>query len=163
MRPDHRRHCAGFTLLEVLVALVIVSLGMIAVFGQVNQSVAATSFLRNKTLAHWIAVDRITELRINREFPSIGEHSDEIEAAHARWITTVKISATPAENLRRIDVSVAFVESPDSQLAAATGFIGRPMETGPPGSPGQGPGNPPSRAGWFPLDPNNLFTPGAGN
>ena len=44
----------GFTLLEVLVALVIVGLGMIAVFGQISQSLTATARLRDKTLATWV-------------------------------------------------------------------------------------------------------------
>ncbi len=145
----------GFTLLEVLVALAIVSLGMIAVFGQINQSVAGASHLRNKTLAHWIALDQITELRIKNEFPAVGEHSKEIEMAHALWRYTVKISETPADNLRRIDVSVAFEDTPDSVLSTATGFIAPP-------SPNPLAANLPV-GGWLPLDPNNLPTQGITN
>jgi general secretion pathway protein I len=75
----------GFTLLEVLVALVIVGLGMIAVFEQLNQMLTTTARLRDKTFATWIAEDRITELQVNGQYPKTGERSDQIEMARAEW------------------------------------------------------------------------------
>ena len=80
MNRSERRQ-AGFTLLEVLVALVIVGLGLTAVFGQLNQTLMATGLLRDKTFATWVAVDRITELRVSAEFPDVGERSDSVEMA----------------------------------------------------------------------------------
>ena len=64
MSARHALQQKGFTLLEVLVALAIIGLGMVAVFSQLNQSLLAASRLRDKTLASWIALDRITELRV---------------------------------------------------------------------------------------------------
>lgn len=119
----------GFTLLEVLVALAIVGLGMIAVFSQLNQSLLATERLRQRTLAHWVAVDRITELRVAGEFPEVSERSDDIEMARTEWSYTVKISQTPVENFRRVDVLVSFADSPDNVIAQVTGFVARPPDT----------------------------------
>ena len=143
----------GFTLLEVLVAMVIVSLGILAVFGQINQSVAGASHLRSKTLAHWIAIDRITEIRLKQAYPGVSERSDEIEMANMLWRYTIKISEVPdlpVGKLRQIDVSVAYEDTPDSILATATGFIA------PPGS-----ATATATGGWPPIDPNN--TPGVTN
>ena len=64
MHSEHLQRPDGFTLLEVLVALVIVGLGLMAVFSQLNQTIMTASMLRDRTLAHWVAVDRITELRL---------------------------------------------------------------------------------------------------
>jgi len=72
----------GFTLLEVLVAMAILSLGMIAVFSGMNQSLNATTRLRDKTLATWIATDRITELQISGEYPEAGIRHDQVEMAN---------------------------------------------------------------------------------
>ena len=52
------RRARGFTLLEAMVALVIVALGMMAVNGQLNRYVVAASFVEKKTLASWIATER---------------------------------------------------------------------------------------------------------
>lgn len=119
----------GFTLLEVMIAMVIVSLGIIAVFGQINQSVAGASYLRSKTLAHWIAIDQITEMRLKQAYPAVNESTDEIEMAGILWQYTIQVSdmpELPLGNLRRIDVSVSFEDTPDSILATAIGFISPP-------------------------------------
>jgi len=117
---------SGFTLLEVLVALVIVALGLMAAFGQVNQTLTVSSRLREKTLAHWVAVNEMTRLRLLAEFPAIGSRSDEVEMARTTWRYTIKVVKTPVEALRRVDISVAFAERPDAVVTTLTGFLGRP-------------------------------------
>lgn len=133
----------GFTLLEVLVALVIVGLGMIAVFSQVSQSLTATARLRDKTLATWVATDRITELRLAGEFPDVGDRSDELDMAGVRWVYSIKTTDVGVEDFRRVDVTVAFADQPDRQLVEVSGFLRR-LDS-PPG---------PSTAQFFPRDPN---------
>ncbi len=54
----------GFTLIEVLAALVIVALGMIAAIQAVTQSARNGTYLREKTLAHWIGMNVLTERRL---------------------------------------------------------------------------------------------------
>jgi general secretion pathway protein I len=166
----------GFTLLEVLVALVIVSLGMIAVFSQLNQMLMASSRLRDKTLAHWIAVDQITELQAINAYPKVGERRDELDMARATWSYTVKTSQIGDLAMRRVDVTVAFSDSPDQILAEVSGFLappqqavaaggqprdaipGQPGVLGPADAPGTGATNEPAGTGfgggWDPLDPN---------
>ena len=144
---EHSSPAAGFTLLEVMVALVIVALGLMAAFGQVNQSLNAASRLRTMTLAHWIAVDQITRLRVLGEFPAIGSSSDEVEMANTRWIYKTKVTKADLETLRVVDVSVALADSPDSVIATVTGVIGAPQSpTAPPAATG-------GSSGWPVLAP----------
>jgi general secretion pathway protein I len=118
----------GFTLLEVMVALVIVALGLMAAFGQVNQSLTAASRLRDKTLANWVAVNEMTGLRLLAEFPAIGSRSDEVEMARTTWRYTIKVVKTPLAALRRVDISIAFADRPDAVVTTLTGFLGRPAQ-----------------------------------
>jgi general secretion pathway protein I len=134
---------SGFTLLEVLVALVIVALGLMAAFGQVNQSLTVASRLRDKTLAHWVATNEMTKLRLLAEFPAIGSRSDEVEMARTEWRYTIKVVKTPVEALRRVDISVAFAERPDTVVTTLTGFLGRP----PPAT--QAAGSQGEQADWY--------------
>jgi general secretion pathway protein I len=150
MRAERPRQ-GGFTLLEVLVAVAIVGLGMIAVFAQLNQSLLSASFLRERTLAHWVAVDRLTELRLAGEFPPVGERSDEIDFGPYRWRYTLRISETPGANLRRVDVTVALRESPDRPAATLVGFLGQPID-----------GPPVFTDRWFPLDEEQALAGGDG-
>ena len=55
---------SGFTLIEVMVALVIVAFGMMAVHTQLNRYVAASTYVEQKTLASWIATNKLTELGV---------------------------------------------------------------------------------------------------
>jgi general secretion pathway protein I len=55
---------SGFTLVEVLVALVVVALGLAALMVAVQGAARTSGYLRDKTLAQWIALNRIVEVRL---------------------------------------------------------------------------------------------------
>lgn len=121
MRPRHR----GFTLIEVLAALVIVALGMLGVIQAVTQTARNGTYLREKSLAHWIALNVVTERRLQPSPPDVSESSDEVDFAGRRWRWTMRVTQTEVESLRRMDVSVRPVDAPDgSALATVTGFYG---------------------------------------
>jgi general secretion pathway protein I len=120
-----RAKAAAFTLIEVMAALVIVSLGMLGVIQAVGQTASNSSYLRDKTLAHWIAMNRLTQTRLERSMPKVDKTSDEVEMAGRRWRWTMQVKQTPVESIRRIDVSVRPADAPEkSSLATVTGFFG---------------------------------------
>ena len=115
----------GFTLIEVLAALVIVALGMLGVIEAVTQSARNGAYLREKTLAHWIALNVITEKRLQPEPPPVAESSADVEFAGQRWRWSMQVTQTQVSSLRRMDVSVRPADAPDSSaLATVTGFYG---------------------------------------
>ena len=115
----------GFTLIEVLAALVIVALGMLGVIEAVTQSARNGAYLREKTLAHWIALNVITEKRLQPEPPPVAESSADVEFAGQRWRWSMQVTQTQVSSLRRMDVSVRPANAPDaSALATVTGFYG---------------------------------------
>lgn len=123
--PTAERSHRGFTLIEVLAALVIVALGMLGVIEAVTQTARNGTYLREKTLAHWIAMNLVTERRLLGSPPQVGVTSDELEYAGQRWRYTVKVTQTQVESLRRMDVSVRPADAPeDSSLATVAGFYG---------------------------------------
>jgi general secretion pathway protein I len=115
----------GFTLIEVLAALVIVALGMLGVIEAVTQSARNGTYLREKTLAHWIAMNVVTERRLQPSAPAIGETSGDVDFAGSRWHWRLRVTQTQLESMRRMDVAVRAASSPeDSSLATLTGFYG---------------------------------------
>jgi general secretion pathway protein I len=127
---DHHRRrrsrIRGFTLIEVLAALVIVALGMLGVIQAVTQTARNGTYLREKTLAHWIAMNVITEQRLQPGPPRVAdETSDDVEFAGQRWRWTMKVTQTEVDSLRRMDVEVRPADRPDAQaLVTVTGFYG---------------------------------------
>jgi general secretion pathway protein I len=123
IRSHH--HERGFTLIEVVVALIVVSLGMLAVIETVGGTARNSSYLRDKTIAHWVAMNKLTEVRLQANAPSIDKSSDEVEMAGRDWRWTVEVKQTPVESIRRIDVSVRPAEAPEkSSMASVSGFYG---------------------------------------
>ena len=132
MSSECRRRAAngGFTLIETVVALVIVSLGMTAVYMQLSQFASNNVYLRDKTLASWIASNTLTELSLATEWPEVGDSEDEIEYADREWQLTIEISSTEIENLRRADVSVALADEPERIIHRVSALIEPPVQVG---------------------------------
>jgi len=148
------RWTRGFTLIEVLAALVIVGLGMLGVIQAVIQSANQGTYLREKTLAHWIAMNLVTERRLMTSPPEVGTSSDVLEYAGQRWRWSVKVSETAVESMHRFDVSVGLADAPeDAKLATAVGFYGTAIAPAGTsnvqwdGRPGQGGPRPGEQAG----------------
>lgn len=165
------RRCRGFTLLEVMVALAIVSIGLIAAFNAVIQMAHSTTTLRERAFADWIAMNQLTELRVAGEFPDVGRFDGDVEFAGREWRWEASVSETGVEDLRRIDISVAYIEQPEDLVTLMTGFIGRGggspavidwwgaagSDAGPPGSeqPGEAqPGDQPNPVNPQPRPPD---------
>ncbi|MGE0581686.1 MAG: type II secretion system minor pseudopilin GspI [Steroidobacteraceae bacterium] len=102
----------GFTLIEVLVALVIVAVGMAALLGTLSSAADSSIYLRDKTFAEWIALNRISELRLAAKRPSKGKSEGEIDYAGRKWRYEQEVVETDIPGILRIDVKVAEATSP---------------------------------------------------
>ena len=130
MATTERRRTSGFTLLEAVVALAIVALGMTALYMQLNQYAVTATYMQEKTLASWIATNRLTELSIEPSWPDLGTEEDEVEFAGRVWHYTVKISETQVTYLRRVDVSVARADQPERIIHKVSTLLEPPPPAG---------------------------------
>jgi general secretion pathway protein I len=94
----------GFTLLEVLIALAIVALSVGALLGTVTSSASNVIYLRNKTLAEWVALNRLTEIRIAKLMPDKGKRTGNAEMGGQRWQWEEEVVELPVKGMFRIDV-----------------------------------------------------------
>lgn len=128
----HSRPQAGFTLIEVMVALVIVALGLMGAMTEINQSVAAATLLKEKTLATWVASNYLTEQRVAGVWPSEGRQEEERDFAGLEWKLVVRVRDAELENLREIEIDVALAERPEQVITTLFGALAAPRPTAPP-------------------------------
>jgi general secretion pathway protein I len=100
------RRQAGFTLIEVLVALAIVTIGMAALLSSLSSSADSASYLRDKTFAEWVALNRIEEVRLAAALPQEGKTDGEIELADRKWKWQQEVLKTEVTGILRVDVRV---------------------------------------------------------
>lgn len=139
------RRAPGFTLLEVMVALAVVSIGLIAAFNGIIQMAHSTSMLRERAMADWIAMNMISTIRISGDFPEVGRFDGSTEFASRDWRWEARISETGVNDLRRIDMHVGYEDRPDDIVSIVTGFVSRqaggtaPVDWWGAGAPAPGP------------------------
>jgi general secretion pathway protein I len=121
----------GFTLLEVMVALAVVAIALAALVKGGSQSAVTAAHLRDKSFAHWVAMNRVAELSLQPQWPATGESRSDEEMAKRRWYALAKISATDDADVRRLEVEVrGSEEKDDAVLARVTAFLPRPNSDG---------------------------------
>src|ERR1700741_5191378 len=115
----------GFTLIEVVVALAIVAAGISAVFKTIGEPASSIDRLKDASFAAWIADNRLAEMRLTGQLPSVDETEGDVEFAGRRWHWTANVSQTQVEGIRRIDMTVRREgDPPGSSLAKLAGFVG---------------------------------------
>lgn len=121
----------GFTLLEVMVALAVVAIALAALVKGGSQSAVTAAHLRDKSFAHWVAINRVAELSLQPQWPATGESRSDEEMVKRRWYTLAKVSATDDADVRRLEVEVRGSEEKDDPvLARVTAFLPRPNSDG---------------------------------
>ena len=124
MKLPHR--AGGFTLVEVLVALVIVALGLTALMVAVSGTARTSGFLRDKTLAQWIALNRLSEVRLN--MVKFGQNTDtgELNFGNRKWHYDTRYFDTSIASMKRVVVRVYLgdAKTKGNPVAQAVGFLG---------------------------------------
>ena len=122
----------GFTLVEVMVALIIAALLLPALLMSFANQADGIGYLRDKSVAQWVAANELTRLRIDWYATQLifqGQREGQSSMAGRDWYWWVSSSETDVEDFYRIDVKVALAETESEQpLYTLTGFLGAPAE-----------------------------------
>lgn len=117
----------GFTLLEVLIALAVLALSLGAVIKATGDYTNNQSWLRDRTLATWVARNVLVEFQLEEAWPGVGEKKGTREMGDREWRWLARISQTEEQELRRLDVEVLPADADDDQpVSTLSGFLRQP-------------------------------------
>jgi general secretion pathway protein I len=97
---------AGFTLIEVLIALAILSIALTAIIKSTSQNIKDTFYLQQKTLALWVASDIMNEVRAGITVPEEDASMEEKEMFDQQWSYHANLQSTPNPHIKEINVNV---------------------------------------------------------
>ena len=113
----------GFTLIEVLVALALVTISLAAGLRAAGALTDNAERFKQMTAAQWCAENQLVELRLQRQFPGVGDSRFDCEQLGRRFIGQLQVRATPNPNFRRVDAVVGNAQVP--ALLTLSTIIGR--------------------------------------
>ena len=119
---------AGFTLIEVLVALAIVSIALLAAVRAAGQSISGLDDLRARLLAGWVAENLLAEHRARGDWLALGMRRGSEAEGGIEFAWREEVVATPNPAFRRIDVFVSVASEDPRALAHFTGFLVNPPQ-----------------------------------
>ena len=128
--PGSGRRCAvracGFTLIEILVALTILAVALAAGMRSVAQSTDAATLLKQRTLALWVAQNRLALAQLANPWPPLGVREGVALQAGSGFVWRETVGGTPNPGFRKVDIAVADPAQTDYVLARVVGYIGQP-------------------------------------
>jgi general secretion pathway protein I len=110
----------GFTLVEVLVALAIASISLLAALKATESLVLSSQEIRLRSYAQWSAENRLAQIRITSEFPAVGSRKFDCNQGETKLFCNEDIFQTQNASFRRVEVSVS--DADGRRVAKLTGF-----------------------------------------
>jgi len=115
----------GFTLLEVLIAMVIFGTTITFLLRNINDLQQVHTDISIKTVAHWVALNKMAETRIEGQWPNVGVTRGDVEMRNHQWYWLQTVSKTSEKELRQIEVEVRYLQSDQLPTTRFVGFIAR--------------------------------------
>lgn len=115
----------GFTLIEVMIALVILAISLATIVKVTNQSVYNLSYVQNKTVAHWVELNVLADMHAGRiaDIHSGSRHTGTEQMLANTWQWQLELNAV-AESPEILQANIAvYLSGHDRPIEQLTDYI----------------------------------------
>jgi len=113
----------AFTLIEVLIAMAIFAYAAVSLLSNMTKYQASQVTSSQRTVAHWVAMNRVAEVRLEKKWPNIGVTRGTAEMANTTWYWLQTVSKTTEKELRQIELEVRLKEDDENATTRFVAFI----------------------------------------
>ncbi len=100
----------GFTLVEVLLALVVIAIALTALLKATSQNTSFTQRLKEKSMGHWVAMQGIASIQLGLTSLVLNQEStDSMMMAGQKWYWRARITPTSVKGLQQVSIKVSQV------------------------------------------------------
>jgi len=123
----------GFTLIEILVALTIIAIALGALIRASGDHTQSSAYLKQKTLAHYVAMNELTLLQTGKQWPDLGTEKKQTEMASHEWFWSREtlalpdpVTGQPSQHARQVVFTVFLDDNRQQRLTKLIGFLEKP-------------------------------------
>jgi len=121
----NNRRTKGFTLIEVMVALAIIAISLGALLNTSGTQASSATYLKQKSLAHWVAMNELNQLLIKKTFPDLGNKQGSADMAGHTWYWTRTTKKTEDKDARQVEFTVYNDRDREQNLTRLIGYATR--------------------------------------
>jgi general secretion pathway protein I len=118
---------AGFTLLEVLVALAVFAIAGTALLGSTQNNISHLSRIDKQTIARWVADNQLVELQLATQWPPKNAKGD-VRMAEQKWYWQLQVVKTTDANMRAVTVNIFDAADSDKPIYALMTYVANPSK-----------------------------------
>ncbi|WP_448549578.1 type II secretion system minor pseudopilin GspI [Thalassotalea fusca] len=124
-RNTKTRQLAGFTLIEVLLALSVFALAGLALLSTADTHFTHLSNIEQRMYADWVASDQLVEAKLDKQWPPKNNQKGKTTLAGHEWHWRQQVIKTTDNDMRQVVIEVRLNEKDDNELSSMMTYVSR--------------------------------------